>query len=81
MDSKKKKSLSTDLLNPAKTKNCPCGLQKMLFACCLSNISETIHLWVNIYIMHISKNYLSREMCLQHEHSLIKSILPLFFTW
>ena len=29
----------TDLLSPASTKNCPWGLQKMLLACCLSNIS------------------------------------------
>lgn len=29
----------TDLLSPASTKNCPCGLQKILLACCLSNIS------------------------------------------
>lgn len=29
----------TDLLSPASTINCPWGLQKILLACCLSNIS------------------------------------------
>lgn len=29
----------THLLSPASTTNCPWGLQKMVFACCLSNIS------------------------------------------
>lgn len=30
----------THLLRPASTTNCPWGLQKMVLACCLSNISE-----------------------------------------
>lgn len=34
-----KNTCKSDLLSPASTMNCPCGLQKILFACCLSNIS------------------------------------------
>lgn len=33
-------SADTHLLRPASTTNCPWGLQKMVLACCLSNISE-----------------------------------------
>lgn len=33
----------TYLLRPASTTNCPWGLQKIVLACCLSNISEMKH--------------------------------------
>lgn len=35
-----RQTADTHLLRPASTTNCPWGLQKMVLACCLSNISE-----------------------------------------
>lgn len=36
----RERTAHTYLLSPASTTNCPWGLQKMVLACCLSNISE-----------------------------------------
>ena len=53
----------TDLLSPASTINCPWGLQKILLACCLSNISvrdKVAHLVEAYRINNIRQHFLTR---------------------